>query len=287
MNEIEMIVKNGSIKTIDEQLPLVQEGRNANPNMNVVENFVLFVGCGGVFFHGISMFSPWYHRRNKTVVVCIDDDKTEEGNALRQWPQIGKHKVSLATDRLSNMKILVHGLALRVEKAEQLAIVVRTLKDSQQYVVKNYWIIHSPDNHLCRMICHEGCGILAKENVGSVVYEITAGNDMEGGYAYGCKWLWRERKYEGEVFDVCERDYLPRHKDIAVSAKREQELIEHPMSCGGTDSEMSEEQGVFSNGLTACCLWQLAEDMAQGEKTKEVVWHFDSSKGIWLLRKVV
>ncbi len=252
---------------------------------NVIENLVVFVGCGGIFYHGISQFSPWYHRRAKTVVLCIDHDKTEEHNQLRQWPQPNKHKASLASEALNELRIISYPLVTKIETPKDLLKIIETLREVKDYIPKNYWIIHTPDNHLCRYICHLVSGVLAQKTK-QPVYELTAGNDLEGGYAYGCTWLYSKLRLENIEFGKCKNDYFVKHTDILSSAKNEQQLIEEPLSCGQADNEMSEEQSVFSNSLTASCLWSLAEDMAQGEDTKEVIWTFNNEKEHWLLRKV-
>jgi len=227
------------------------------------------VGVGGVFYHGIPRLAVWCQRRGEVDVLLIDHDKIEEKNRLRQWGNVGQYKVQVAEQVLKTLGISSRWVLNKYTDMLPLIICKNQYTDCTK-VYTRVVVIAAPDNHMCRMEVHEGCKALALET-GLEVHEITAGNDMEGGYAYGCVWKGVPPGPGGIVKDMCEGDWTARHYDIVRGAIAEQKQLEHPEACGSMQ-ENRVGQTMLTNQLTALCIWDLAEMMAAEDKVGEVCW---------------
>ncbi len=253
-----------------------------------MKTLLVCVGTGGIFYHGLSRMATFCHRRGDTEVVLIDPDKVEEKNAARQWGTgIGQPKVRVAGMALFALGIKdVIGLPhiASMETAKRWVDVVKEycgrdkgFDNKPKEVVGRIIVISTPDNHLCRVNVHEGCRELASiTHPGVEVIEITAGNSLERGYAYGCvhhRQNSMSQKNVGRVITVCEGDWNVRHPDIAREAEKERQELAHPQPCGGLESPVGEvEQSMTSNQLTALCVWDLAEMMVVEGMVGEVQW---------------
>ena len=221
-------------------------------------DIVMVVGCGGVFFHGLTQLSTWARRRDKCHFVLIDFDKVEERNGMRQWGwHVGMNKAVLGAKVLSEVfGLLVSPVDARLSDEKD---VYKLYKGFNKLRGARFWVMSSPDNHRARVLAH-GASRYLSQMIKSPVVDITAGNDEMGGYAYGSLWL------DG----VAEPDWLVRRADIAEEAEREVQELAHPLSCGSLPVEP--EQTVQGNVLTANCMWGLAESMARGGDVIETSW---------------
>lgn len=269
---------------------------------------VVAVGCGGIFYHGLTRMATFCNRRLKTRVVLVDPDKIEAKNASRQWgTKVGVEKVLAARDTLLSLTgdhIII--LVRRVDAPRDLVAMVREDEKVMAFTLNGelkggmqrpYWesvvrvvVVCSPDNHLCRVNVHKGCGLLASET-GVEVCEITAGNGPDYGYAYGCvhQLMPVSNSKSGVPPDVrgiakvfegmgttpgtvrCERDWTKYHPDIVSEARAEARRLRHPASCGAM-KETVPGQTMTTNQLTAMCMWDLAEMMVGSDKVGEVYW---------------
>jgi hypothetical protein len=248
-----------------------------------ITTLVVCVGTGGVFYHGLSMMSNFIQSRGNAAVLLLDDDKVEDKNRYRQWGfGVGESKVSVAEKILSPLTggCLIGTAESRIEDAESLQKAVlrfaEEVNSTDEFImtVDKTYVLHSPDNHLCRVLTHEGCkslAVLAKKPV----IEITGGNTVENGYAYGCR----------HEDSKCIGDFLTRHPDIVESSKAELLEIESPQPCGSLGESV--EQTSHSNSLTANCMWSLAERMSRSNHTGEVIWSTDEDNRVWIHQKEV
>lgn len=240
------------------------------------KNLVVFVGCGGVFYHGLSRAKNWLSRREDVEILCIDPDQTEERNKLRQWPWLGlpRTKALIASYEFLNDSFATTSLVTRITTPQELQ---QATQEAVQSTTERIWVIHAPDNHSCRVVCHEGCGLLSS----LPVYEITAGNSPNDGYAYGCI----HQVNTTTRYVECLSNYMPRHKDILAEAQREAKQLAHPEPCGSQGE--APEQTCESNMLTACCLWNLADKMAEGTAGGEFVWVRNPDNRIVLRERII
>ena len=233
---------------------------------------IVYVGCGGVFWHGLTRMVQFLERRGayESVVILVDDDDVEESNLARQYSgrMVGRLKVGAAADVLATMSLAeVHPIKMRVEKKNDLELVVDQVlqkdEDPGRLVV-----VHAPDNHLCRKVVHDGCKKLALRWDGVEVIEVVGGNDEDTGYGYVCRMIADEDR----ILEL-DGDYEIRHPEIAEEAKLERKALADPESC----NRMAPEQSVESNGLTAWCMWTAAEAAAVAKMVGEVYWYVDST----------
>lgn len=215
------------------------------------------VGCGGVFYHGISQMACWLKRRG-TTVGCIhlyDPDSVEERNGLRQW---GAHS--------GEYKVLVAGRILQALGVQQD---ITTLpygappmsfdKDMQQVVVL------LPDNHLTRVrVLGELRAHQEKMGWRYPALCITGGNTEVDGYAYSCM-------LKDEVI-WC--NWLLRHQDIREEAMKEAEeaALQEEEDTGCANAPGPDEQTVWGNVLTANCIWEIAERGVRDDDVGELRW---------------
>lgn len=250
-----------------------------------IKTLVVCIGTGGVFYHGLTMMSNFLARRESPAIVLIDGDVVEEKNRLRQWGfGIGEPKVSNAEKVLS---CLTSGLPIvclqsEIEKDQCLSSDVLQACglfneiDDCECNIERLFVIHAPDNHLCRVRVHNGCTELQKL-VSKPVIEITGGNTLVNGYAFGCE--------HGENASI-KGDYMLRHPDIVSTAEAELYRLENPLSCGSLASSAGGEQSVGSNSLTAYCVWSLAEKMVGGF-VGESMWALDEEDRVNMWSKEV
>jgi len=243
-----------------------------------MKTLLVCVGCGGVFYHGIPRLAVWCQRREDVEIVLIDPDKIEDRNKTRQWgsrPGLEReHKADVAQSIL--MELGLPDVITRRQPYSYSGLQDTTtlvLSDKSRIPNGTYGrivVIAAPDNHMCRLQVHEGCKALALETE-LPVYDITAGNDMEGGYAYGCIWQGSPPGPDGIVKDMCDGDWAVRRYDIVDGAKAEEAQLENPMPCGSMQEERV-GQTMMTNQLTALCIWDLAEMMIAEDKVGEVCW---------------
>ena len=244
------------------------------------------VGCGGVFYHGLSRMVVWCQRRDDVRIILIDPDKVEAKNQTRQWggTTIGVHKATVAETVLGaigiNLKwVRSTAVPLKGKEGLEAAILRETLMTLEDKNLQRIMVISLPDNHKCRMDVHEGCKELAKLT-GKEVFEITGGNTPTDGYAYGCVWTPRPLKFKGETYEICKGDWAQRHYDIVDEAKAEEKGKAQPMGCGAMKPASGEmEQTATGNMLTAMCVWDLAEMMIAENKVGEVLWTTKTVQG--------
>ncbi len=249
-----------------------------------IRNLVVCVGTGGVFYHGLSLMSNFLQQVGDAGVVLIDPDVVEEKNAVRQWGfGVGDPKVSCASfilSALGDFETRTYKEPI-VEAEDLMTMVIKACLSFEgagiEMATEKIIVIHAPDNHMCRMVVHEGCQVLQKSAKRPII-EITGGNTLVDGYAYGCR-----HEEDGKVVG----DFLKRHSDIAVSAERERKLLEDPQSCGSMKSGSVVEQSSFSNVQTAYAVWSLLAEMFGCEYSGEVVWTTDKDGRIWIQRKEV
>ncbi len=226
--------------------------------MEVDKSLLICVGVGGVFYHGMSRLTNFAHRRVNLDIFLIDPDKVEDKNKLRQWGgnTIGHDKVVAADNTLAYLLSLDYHIYPSTDKVEEHTHFIKMLENLPDY--KYITVVHTPDNHLCRMTVHQNCIELHKKT-GKRVIEITGGNTIDNGYAYSC--IHHHGKIDG--------DWTDRHPDIAEEAAREVEQLAHPAPCGNMGTV---EQSVSSNQLTAYCVWELAEKAITEDMFGEVCW---------------
>lgn len=241
------------------------------------------VGCGGIFYHGLSRMVVWANRRGWTETTLIDPDKIEEKNASRQWGTdlpglkiVGTFKVRVAQKAMIELGMTCSAYEHGIDKPEGMLYVMNTSGDYKRHYERfeRIVVVATPDNHLCRVHVHEGCRLLAM-STGVPVYEVTAGNQLDSGYAYGCLHQWELNKYECPAgitgFPKCVGDWTVRHPDILEEAEKERQRLAEPEACSDME-ETAEEQTAKSNQLTAGCIWDLAEMMVRENKVGEVQW---------------
>jgi hypothetical protein len=199
--------------------------------------------------------------RERVGVALIDSDKVEERNEVRQWAVTpGTPKVEAAAHTLRVMGVRkTTPIPLRFE---DLSYAVGT---GQSVCL----VIAMPDNHLTRVQVHDHCKRLASAKAVQQVWEITAGNDEEHGYAYGCI-------HKGKR---CRGDWTKRHKDVLEEAEREAARLAQRVRC----EDIAVEQTVGGNTMTAHCIWAMAETMATDNVVGEYHWAEQEDGGcrIW------
>ncbi len=264
---------------------------------------LVVVGCGGITYHGLSRMATFCNRREYARAAFIDPDVIEAKNASRQW---GKdegmtkvEKVTGAMTQLSDAASSLSPILARIGKPNDFVKAVQTYMKgfvNEWRDVKQVVVVSSPDNHLCRMNVHKGCIKLCKE-IMPPVYEITAGNGPDYGYAYGCKHIFDEKgtaiaKSVGVKPSLkpvglyqCIGDWVRMHPDIKNEAQREARALAHPAACGDMKEEVP-GQTMTTNQLTALCVWDLAEIMVCDSKVGEVYWVHENTpeKGIYVTR---
>ena len=233
-----------------------------------LKTLVVYVGTGGVFYHGLTLMSGFLMRREDVGVILLDDDVIEEKNKFRQWAVgVDKAKSEIAELTIRSMTGLKHVLGLQekiTDSKDLLKYVLEsakyfTEKEETENVVERIFVLHSPDNHLCRTIVHSGCSMLASK-IKVPVIEITGGNTLTDGYGYSCI-------HEG---DECRGNYMKRHADILHTAEQEIKRLESPLPCGSLGEGLA--QSGIGNLRTAGCMWQLAEFAAVDTFTGEYIW---------------
>lgn len=285
----------GKKKKVEQKRP--KKGRKPVRDTTVV----VAVGCGGIFYHGLSRMATFCNRRLKVRVVLIDPDKVEKKNGARQWGGgVGQPKVAIASSLLGQLGDRINSITARmapIDDPKDLVTMAGYDKEFEEYrrdMVKGYvgpyWervvrvvVVSAPDNHLCRVNVHRGCGLLASET-GVEVLDITAGNGPDYGYAYGCahrpgvvvtrRALMTDPDAlpNGKKEVRCNGDWTKSHPDIVSEARDEARRLAHPASCGAME-EVVPGQTMTTNMLTALCIWDLAEIMVSTEEpVGEVYW---------------
>ncbi len=243
-----------------------------------IDTILLCVGVGGVFYHGLSRMATWCHRRGNVGVVLVDPDKIIARNAARQWGVgVGADKVGIAgmVMNVLGVEVTVQGLVPRAMKEPEDIMDMIPGRIEYYKTIKRIVVMSTPDNHMARVVVHEGCGLVAQQT-GLPVYEVTAGCAADHGYAYGCihrkdiptQKMKRTIPMPGVV---CEGDYLRRHPDIKTEADAEREALANPQPCGAGPAE-EDEQTLVSNYLSAGCAWDMAEMMVVEGITGEIQW---------------
>jgi len=247
-----------------------------------LKTLLVYVGTGGVFYHGLTMMSGFMARRSGLGVILLDDDVIEEKNKMRQWANgVGKPKADIAelTVRALNQDARVLGLNEKIKDSTELfKHVLESCKyfaehEDTENVVEKIFVLHSPDNHLCRTVVHSGCSALSTK-LKSPVVEVTGGNTLTDGYGYSC--IHQHTEIQG--------NFMKRHPDILHSAEKEIKRLESPLPCGSLGEGL--EQNGFGNLLTASCMWNLAEEAVEG-KTGEKCWRIQEDGRIEMWTKEV
>jgi hypothetical protein len=238
-----------------------------------VDNVVIVIGTGGLFYHSVGLLSNFAHQRGDTPFLLLDHDLIEHRNRFRQWAGNEKQpKVELA------------GIALTaLQQLKTFSVVQKLVKPKDlwegkiqqgfwnSFKPKNIWLFSFPDNHIARQASHLSAIELHKK-FEVPVHEITAGNTNDDGYAYGTMHL------DGKI----ENDWTVRHGDIIREAELEKKNVAQPMPC----MKMG-EQSSFSNALTAYCIWMLAEYMVRREPVSEVLWNREETGNVVIRERKV
>lgn len=226
------------------------------------KTLLICVGVGGVFYHGLTRLTTFVNRRglDDIDVLLVDPDVVDETNGGRQWAtKIGEAKVLRASGVLWGYGIEAMGAEWTWQEHYPMESMQKCLKLYAKVIV-----IHTPDNHECRVQVHEDCKDICRSHCIPVM-EITGGNTAMDGYAYGTLWLYTGGKEEVTPYG----DWTKRHPDILDSAEAEIARREDPHACAGMGTE---EQTVHSNHLTAHCIWSLAEVMWSQRVVGEYKW---------------
>lgn len=251
-----------------------------------IKTLLVCIGNGGVFYHGLSQMMNFMQKREEIGVLLVDDDETEDRNKTRQWGIAGAYKTDLAGHALVTLthNHCVEGFNKRIGDDFTLRDCVvegsKRLGKSNEMKVEKIMVIHSPDNHLCRVRVHKQCSDLVTM-LKKPVMEITGGNTLTDGYAYGCL----------HTVEGMRGNYLGRHVDIQESANKELHREENPVACGSlggsAEDEEEDKQSVNSNALTAFCIWSMAENMFSFGYSGEHKWKVQDDKSIKIWRKEV
>ncbi len=232
-----------------------------------MKTVLVCVGCGGVFYHGMSQISPLVAREGIEKVVLVDPDTVEEKNAGRQWGSVGMLKVNTAILALMNM-----GVEVKILQAigEKFTSKVMDGMDKFDRVV----LVATPDNHRCRMeVLNAGMVLVDLLEVEVVV--VIGGNGVDGGYAYG---MWMKGE---EVMGNWDK----RHPDIREEAEKEALALANPEGCGNLDE--SEEQSVGGNHMTGYCVWRTVEVVMGHKQGYEMLWTADGGRGVNIKGRIV
>lgn len=223
---------------------------------------VVVVGCGGVTYHGLTRMGNWCAQRGERAckVVLVDPDTVDQVNPLRQWGRVGEKKVDVMANALRAVN--PHGI-------EGLVSLDTRMKEDTKLVpvlgeVDRMLVVSAPDNHMARVDTHAWAVVAAQEHKLDIV-EVTGGNDLEGGYAFGCR-----ISPDGKVMG----DWTTIHQDVKEEAEQERAFLANPHSCGELGSP---GQSTESNTLTAACVWGVAKRMWNSEWTGEMTWGVDPS----------
>jgi len=228
---------------------------------------ILCVGCGGVFYHGLSMMPNFLWKRGGMDVVLVDPDVVEERNADRQWCTPGMLKVSVARRALIELGVSRRAITRYKTLFHEDHLEIRRRLFGREKVV----MVGTPDNHVARMDMWSMAVSLAKR--GTEVVCVTGGNDAESGYAYGA-WM------KGEEI---RGNWWERHADIGVEAQAERDRLAHPEGCGNLERLPQSEGG---NLLTAYCVWRTVEMVWDSDVGIEMRWDSVGGKGIIGIRKI-
>ena len=217
---------------------------------------LLCVGCGGVFYHGLTQLSTFVARRPDMRIVLMDGDRIEARNSERQWTYgVGDFKAMAARTVLSYMEVggMVVGIpAMFIEGDVALAA---NLVVGEDEVLRRLVVVGAPDNHLCRKLIYEECRELANKKPEIEITAVVAGNSVTDGYAYGAV-------FQGETV---KNDWMLRHPDIGEEAREEEEQLAHPEGCGSLPE--TPEQSSGGNHMTAYLMWKTAENCLKGTPT--------------------
>jgi hypothetical protein len=219
------------------------------------------IGVGGVFYHGLVRMATYCNKRGEgTKVVLVDPDVIEGKNAVRQWGiGIGEAKVTVAAKALDTLTgAIVYPHVGKVdEHTNLLAYMYAERTDGADTIL----VVSLPDNHRTRVRAHKECDMLS-QMTGKPVMEVTAGNEVDNGYAYGCVHLPKK----------CMGRWIKGHRDILEEAKREEMELARPMPCGNLPRPFGVEQTGEGNFFTAGCVWDLVEWMTASRGFGEYLW---------------
>jgi hypothetical protein len=213
---------------------------------------IAFVGCGGVFYHGMGLAKTWMVRRglDDMNVVCIDPDSIEPRNRTRQWPgaKTGMEKAMLGVTEL---------ITVAPTGTSYSCVTSEVKLDCWGGVAPRgeVWLVVIPDNHRTRLAWAKyGQELSRKDDVEHVTF-VTAGSSLTGGWASSTRWI--------KGTEV--RDWLKPHPDIVLEAKKEEEALDHArQGCGAVVVE-GVVQTDLGNQFSAGMLWLLMEQAAAGK----------------------
>jgi len=212
-------------------------------------NEVLVVGCGGLIYHALPRLANIVRVNKRTRLTLVDNDVVEERNGARQWGTDGQSKVGAAQMGL---------VQLGVEPDDTTTHVLRV---DERFRLGQVWlpqgaglrvVVSLPDNHLARIHVHE-----AVAQWGGSVWEIMAGNSVEGGMVSTSEWTGRAWAW----------DWLDLHPDIATgaAAEREAERRTRRNSCSRARGRRA-QQTARGNALTATLWLDSLEAVLGGEE---------------------
>lgn len=259
--------------------------------------------------------ATFLNRMEDCRVTLVDFDLIESKNRKRQWggkKNIGVSKVRMASEVLGvlcDSPIAIQGVMVDtpedlmdfvrvdIERYARNTMVpgqslteedVKRLTEEYKKAIQELIVVCLPDNHLCRVLTHEGCKLLA-EQLEVPVHEVVAGNGPDYGWAYGCThYFFSKKKVVEEIMGkaakrkgplgwyYCMGDWTKLHRDIVEEAEKERELLAQPASCGAMEEDVP-GQTSHTNLMTAVCIWDMVSILAEENKyVGEVYWVVES-----------
>lgn len=239
----------------------------------IYKHVMIVIGCGGGFFHGLSLMRNWLAKRDDAVrVVLVDADMVEPRNRFRQWATPGVAKTTCAKLALASLGFPADQI-LEVKEMLDDAMCNGTdgrlggssLEPTRLGMVdcrdvERWWVVGMPDNHQARVLTMHYAKMLHKLGKRDVTV-CTSGNAGTDGFAY------LGRMVPGQPML---NDWLIFHPDIVEEAEREirdeaqfqQELAEG-IGCGTRPDTGGITQTAMSNFMSSACRWQALERAAQ------------------------
>ena len=212
---------------------------------------VIVIGVGGLVYGGLTRMANFLVRQEVDELVLIDGDSIEEKNKRRQWAnRVGMHKVCVAGAMLRELR--GHDVAIR-EIARMYERGAAGFEGAVGECDEEVMVIVLPDNDRARIAAYEWAKEISGIVESGTCFLVMAGNGLDSGYASGCVWAGGQE---------CKGDVLARRPEIALEARKEEEMIAHPQGCGDMGGE---EQSVQANMLTAYCVWEVADALLRGE----------------------
>lgn len=211
------------------------------------------VGCGGLFYHGMSILA-----KNYDELVLIDHDVIQEGNVLRQWGQVGEHKVKVAS-RVMGVMAGIHCVPIPYSFEDVFIYdIIEALG------VGRVDFIALPDNNRARRLVWEYW--MKVNEVGHKKWErgdfYTAGNDTVSGQCIGVCDNWEEMNFPSSYVSTITED---------------EEVEEEHVSC---QQGVIELQTYMSNHMTMQCLGRTIAKVRRDRSLSAWFWKMGEKNGV-------